>query len=37
VYLKELAGGVASQRLSPEEERAVALAMGDPVAGGEAA
>ena len=35
VYLKELAGGLSSQRLSPEEERAVALAMGDP--GGEAA
>ena len=36
VYLKEMAGGVANQRLSPEEERAVALAMGDQV-GGEAA
>jgi uncharacterized protein DUF4446 len=36
VYLKEMAGGVSSQRLSPEEERAVALAMGDQ-AGGEAA
>jgi hypothetical protein len=28
VYLKQLAGGVPSQRLSPEEERAVALALG---------
>jgi hypothetical protein len=28
VYLKELTDGVPSQRLSPEEERAVALALG---------
>src|SRR5215207_265730 len=30
VYLKEMAGGTPSQRLSPEEERAVALALGRP-------
>lgn len=30
VYLKELVGGVSAQRLSPEEERAVAAAMGGP-------
>ena len=30
VYLKELHGGVSEQRLSPEEERAVAAAMADP-------
>jgi hypothetical protein len=28
VYLKELSGGEAGQRLSPEEEQAVALALG---------
>jgi Protein of unknown function (DUF4446) len=28
VYLKELVDGVCNQRLSPEEERAIALAMG---------
>jgi hypothetical protein len=33
VYLKELAGGVSEQRLSPEEERAVALALGEALAG----
>lgn len=32
VYLKELVRGVPGQRLSPEEERAVALALGRPVA-----
>jgi hypothetical protein len=31
VYLKELSEGTPSQRLSPEEERAVALALGRPV------
>lgn len=30
VYLKEMADGMPGQRLSPEEERAVALAMGRP-------
>lgn len=30
VYLKELSEGTPSQRLSPEEERAVALALGRP-------
>ena len=30
VYLKELVNGASSQRLSPEEQRAVAAAMGDP-------
>ena len=30
VYLKELHAGVAEQRLSPEEERAVAAAIADP-------
>lgn len=30
VYLKEMAEGAPSQRLSPEEERAVALALGRP-------
>jgi hypothetical protein len=30
VYLKEMALGTPSQRLSPEEERAVALALGRP-------
>lgn len=30
VYLKQLVDGVPGQRLSPEEERAVALAMGRP-------
>jgi hypothetical protein len=30
VYLKELVGGTPGQRLSPEEERAVALALGRP-------
>jgi Protein of unknown function (DUF4446) len=30
VYLKEMAEGTPSQRLSPEEERAVALALGRP-------
>lgn len=30
VYLKELVEGAPGQRLSPEEERAVALAIGDP-------
>ena len=30
VYLKELADGVPGQRLSPEEERAVATALGRP-------
>lgn len=30
VYLKELVAGTPGQRLSPEEERAVALALGDP-------
>lgn len=30
VYMKEVAGGVAGQRLSPEEQRAMALALGDP-------
>ncbi len=30
VYLKELSEGAPGQRLSPEEERAVALAMGGP-------
>ncbi len=29
VYLKEVTAGVPSQRLSPEEEQAIALAMGD--------
>jgi uncharacterized protein DUF4446 len=33
VYLKELTAGVAEQRLSPEEERAVALALGEPLPG----
>ena len=33
VYLKELTGGVSEQRLSPEEERAVALALGEPLPG----
>ena len=28
VYLKELTDGIPSQRLSPEERRAVALALG---------
>ncbi len=28
VYVKEVVGGVATQRLSPEEERAIALATG---------
>jgi Protein of unknown function (DUF4446) len=31
VYLKEMVEGTPSQRLSPEEERAVALALGRPV------
>jgi hypothetical protein len=31
VYLKEMAEGTPSQRLSPEEERAVAIALGRPV------
>lgn len=31
VYLKELSEGTPSQRLSPEEERSVALALGRPV------
>jgi len=31
VYLKEMIGGVPSQRLSPEEERAVAVALREPV------
>ena len=31
VYLKELVEGTPGQRLSPEEERAVALALGRPV------
>lgn len=30
VYLKEVASGVAGQRLSPEEQRAMALALGAP-------
>ena len=30
VYLKEVAEGVAGQRLSPEEQRAMALALGAP-------
>lgn len=30
VYLKELVEGAPGQRLSPEEERAVALALGEP-------
>ena len=30
VYLKELVEGAPGQRLSPEEERAVALAVGEP-------
>jgi hypothetical protein len=30
VYLKEIVNGASSQRLSPEEQRAVAVAMGDP-------
>jgi hypothetical protein len=30
VYLKQMAEGTPSQRLSPEEERAVALALGRP-------
>lgn len=30
VYLKELLEGAPGQRLSPEEERAVALALGEP-------
>jgi hypothetical protein len=30
VYLKEMSEGTPSQRLSPEEERAVALALGRP-------
>lgn len=30
VYLKELVEGTPGQRLSPEEERAVALAIGEP-------
>src|SRR5262245_57548113 len=30
VYLKEMADGTPSQRLSPEEERAVSLALGRP-------
>lgn len=30
VYLKELVEGAPGQRLSPEEERAVALAIGEP-------
>jgi Protein of unknown function (DUF4446) len=33
VYLKELTAGVAEQRLSPEEQRAVALALGEPMPG----
>ena len=33
VYLKELTAGVAEQRLSPEEARAVALALGEPIPG----
>jgi hypothetical protein len=32
VYLKQMDDGVPSHRLSPEEERAVEMAMGDPVA-----
>ena len=32
VYLKELVGGASNQRLSPEEQRAVAVAMSDPIA-----
>ncbi len=32
VYLKELELGVPSHRLSPEEERAIETAMGDPAA-----
>jgi hypothetical protein len=31
VYLKEIVAGVPSQRLSPEEERAVAAALREPV------
>lgn len=31
VYVKEIVGGVPSQRLSPEEERAVDAAMREPV------
>lgn len=30
VYLKELTDGTPGQRLSPEEERAVAIALGEP-------
>ncbi len=30
VYLKQVAAGVSEQRLSPEEERALAAAMADP-------
>jgi hypothetical protein len=33
VYLKELTDGVPGQRLSPEEERAVSLALGEPFTG----
>jgi uncharacterized protein DUF4446 len=33
VYLKEMTAGVPGQRLSPEEERAVALALGEPLPG----
>lgn len=32
VYLKQVIAGVSEQRLSPEEERAVAIAMADPTA-----
>ena len=31
VYLKQMVDGAPEQRLSPEEERAVALALGRPV------
>lgn len=34
VYLKELTDGTPGQRLSPEEERALALAVGGPPRGG---
>ncbi len=34
VYLKELTDGTPEQRLSPEEERALALAVGGPPRGG---
>ena len=37
VYMKELVRGVPGQRLSPEEERAVGLATGRPVAPARAA